>query len=296
MSFLAQTFLAFLVLTHTLSVVPIPWQNRLWHGVEPGKQSLASVVGQPYQLNGSKISLNASEVLAVDLLSGTTLQAKNPDQPRPIASIVKLATAVVILRGHSLDETVTVPKLPSYPTGAVVLNLTPGQKFKVGELLKAALIPSANDAADALAIWDSGSTAQFAAKTNVLLDYWGIKDIHLVDANGLNAGSKASARALEKLGELALLNPTIAATVNTPKATVKDESGKSYAVQTTNHLLVDPRFDGIKTGYTEASGQGLVALAKIKGHKVITVVLNSPDRFGETLALVNFLSKTWSWQ
>jgi D-alanyl-D-alanine carboxypeptidase len=60
--------------------------------------------------------------------------------------------------------------------------------------------------------------------------------------------------------------------------------------------LADPRFHGIKTGYTVAAGQSVVSLATVSGHDIITVVLGSNDRFGETTKLVDWVQKEYQWQ
>lgn len=294
---LATVFLILLSLTGTASLLPDSWEASLWQtGAEPEITDAVKLPAQPVQVSTSQLSLGAKGVVAIDIASGTVLFAKAADRARPIASIVKLATATQIVRTHKLDEVVTVGSLPSYPQGAVILGLKTGQRFTVGQLLAATLVPSANDAADALAIYDSGSIGAFAAKRAGQFSFWGIKNISLTDANGLSDSSMASPAALAKLAELALRNPDIKKLAGKSKVTVKDLNGISYPLISTNQLLSDPRYSGIKTGYTEAAGQSVVSLVEINGHQVITVILGSPDRFGETRKLVSYLKSTWSWQ
>jgi D-alanyl-D-alanine carboxypeptidase (penicillin-binding protein 5/6) len=177
------------------------------------------------------------------------------------------------------------------------LGLIPGQKFKLGELIEAALIPSANDAADALALFDAGTIDGFNGKMNDLITDWGISDSRFTSASGLNeTGQAVSALSLAKLAKLAITNQTIAQTVSQSLGIVTDLSGTSYRVTSTNRLLSDPRVKGIKTGFTPAAGQSLVVLAMIRGRPVITVMLNSPDRFGETLNLIDWVERTYQWQ
>lgn len=298
MTFLAQVALALLILTHTNPLAPA-WESSLFSQIKPAATialPAAGTVAQPIKTGTAGFSLGAISSLAIDADSGSVLYSNNVDQVLPIASITKLATVAVILRDHQLGDEVTVPSLPSYPAGAVTVPLRAGQKFQLSELLKAALIPSANDAADALAIWDSGSISSFVAKSNQLLSQWGINDITIADSSGLNAGSKASARALSKIGRLVLLNPELAADVKSAQVTIKDNAGQSYHLTSTNLLLGDSRFIGLKTGHTAEAGENLVAMASLGGHKVITVVLHSPDRFAETKSLVDFIQANWSWQ
>jgi D-alanyl-D-alanine carboxypeptidase len=258
--------------------------------VDPAKPA------QPVKIGAASLVLGAAGGIAVDPATNTVLFEQAGNRRLPIASITKLATAVVILGAHDLDQTVTVPALPAYPEGAELMGLQPGQQFKLRDLLRAALIPSYNDAADALAIWDSGSLAGFITKMNQLTSDWGIGGVHFTSANGLSESDNyASAAALVKLAKLALTSPVIRQTVAQTNLDIADLAGQGYHLGTTNELLRDPRFSGIKTGYTVTAGQCLVALAKIHDQPVITVVLGSPDRFGETAALVNYLERNYQW-
>lgn len=251
----------------------------------------------PVKTTGEVLQIGATNSLALDMDSNSILFAKNASERRPIASITKLVTAMVILRDHQLDEVMTVPTLPTYQPEDETLGLKPGQQFKISDLLKATLIASANDAADALALADSGTTQAFSAKMNDLIAEWGITDAHFTNPSGLvDTDNYASAEALAKIGKIALANSSLASMVQTRNSQIVDLAGDQFNLTSTNLLLSDPRFSGLKTGYTEAAGQSVVALVNIHGHRVITVVLNSPDRFGETQTLVNYLERVYQWQ
>lgn len=251
---------------------------------------------QPVRTGTSQLGLGAVAVIAQDVASNAVLYQKNTNSQLPIASITKLATALVILQRHSLDEVVTIPSLPAYGAGDEHMGLVPGEKLTVGDLLKATLIQSANDAADALAIADAGTKTAFSARMNRLISAWGLEHTRFSNPSGLSdEGNYSSAADLAKLAKLALLNPTLRQIVTQSTATIADSSGKSFVLKNTNKLLSDSRFHGVKTGYTLASGQSFIGLATINGHDVITVVLNSPDRFGETAALADWLQKEYLW-
>ncbi len=242
------------------------------------------------------LNLSAGGVIAIDAATGQVLYQKAADQPRAIASITKIFTALVILRDHNPDETVTVPVLPAYPNGAVTLGLVAGQQFKLGDLVKAALIPSANDAADTLAIYDAGSVANFATKLNSLAASWGLTNLHLANANGLDdTGNNASPQALASAARLLLASPSAKVVAATSDGYISDLSGHQYHLISTNELLKDPSFSGIKTGYTPVAGQCLLATSNIHGHSVITVVLGSQDRFGETKQLTQAIERSITW-
>ncbi len=242
-------------------------------------------------------SLKAASVYALDRESGVVLYSQNAGQERPIASITKLMSLLVLLRGHQPAESITIKSLPSYNPEDAKLGLINGQQFSFSDLLAAMLIKSANDSADALAIHDSGSLEAFTVKMNSLLNEWGIEHSHFAAPSGLvDNNNFSTAESLAKIAALALSNSSVRELVNTESKVIHDTSGKPYSLETTNLLLKDNRFHGIKTGYTLAAGQSVVALASIKGHDVITVVLGSPDRFGETTQLVNYLEGAYTWQ
>lgn len=245
----------------------------------------------------AKLSLGATNVYAIDLVTARALYSKNPRGKRPIASITKIVTAMVILQSHQFNETVTVGDLPAYKPEDEKIGLSSGQQFKLEALMKAMLIQSANDAADALAIYDSGSIKAFSDKMNLFTRLWGIEGTHFVSSNGLiDTDNYATADGLVKLGKLAITNSKIAAEVASSSVVITSLQGQAYSLTSTNHLLQDGRFIGIKTGYTEAAGQSLLGLAKIGDHTVITAVLNSPDRFGETTTLINWIQENYQWR
>jgi D-alanyl-D-alanine carboxypeptidase (penicillin-binding protein 5/6) len=257
----------------------------------------ASLTALPVLISHTTPGLEAaSSVIAIDRATATVLYSQDPGHKRPIASVTKLVTAMTILSRHSLGEAVTVGQLPAYQTADERLGLAAGETYKLGDLIKAALIPSANDAADALAIYDSGSVSKFTAVMNRQVNEWGIADSHFSSASGLqDSDNYSTALAMSKLAALALANPTIKQLVAEPSATITSSAGRSFSLKTTNDLLSSGRFYGIKTGYTPQAGECFIGLTKVNGHEVITVVLGSSDRFGETQALVNWIGSNWQW-
>ncbi len=250
----------------------------------------------PAQVTSTPLNLTAASVLAVDLNTGQILYSHNPNAKRPIASITKLVTALVIVRDHPLDQFVTVPILPTYAVADSRLGLVAGQRLSVESLLAAMLVPSADDAADTLARFDAGSGQAFAGKMNRVASDWSIQDTHFTNPSGLvDTDNYATATALTKIAGLVLANQSLARLTATASTTITDANGRSYNLTTTNELLQNGLIKGIKTGYTPAAGQSLVGLASIDGHAVITVILGSQDRFGETGRLINSLTRDYQW-
>jgi D-alanyl-D-alanine carboxypeptidase (penicillin-binding protein 5/6) len=250
----------------------------------------------PVRLSTTPLTLDAASAIAIDRSTATILYAKNVGDHRPIASVTKLITALVILSRHSPDERITIPTLPTYPQEAETIGLVPGDTFKLSDVLEAALVPSANDAADALAISDAGSVKAFAERMNAKMAQWGIADTHFTGASGLeDAGNYTSAAALAKIASLALASPTLAGIVKYSAISITSDQGHAYNLKSTNDLLASGQFYGIKTGYTLLAGECFVGLTRVNGHEVITVVLGSTNRFGTTTTLTNWIGRTWQW-
>lgn len=270
-------------------------------GPDPAAGALAQpsalpTVKIPVRQSNSSLELKAPAAYAIDAATGQTLYSKDADTQRPIASVTKLVTALVILQSHKLSESVTIPRLPAYGPYDELLGLKPGEVFTVRDLLAAALINSANDAADSLAIIDSGSREIFAAKMNSYLAAWGISNAHFSNPTGLiDAGNGASPRALARIALLALKHPEIRQTAGQNGGVITDAAGQSFNLKPTNVLLSGGRFHGIKTGYTLAAGGCFVGLATVNGQEVITVVLGSPDRFGDSLKLTDWIQTNYTW-
>jgi len=238
----------------------------------------------------------SASVYAIDRATSMPLYSQNIDQKRPIASITKLVTAIVILDRHKPTDSVTIGKLPDYESSAETIGLREGEVYTVGDLLTAAIVPSANDAADALAIYDSGSVRAFAGRMNAKMNQWNITGTHFSNATGLiDDGNYATARALGQIAMLATRQEYITSAVKRPNASITSAAGRTLNLTNTNRLLATGGFYGIKTGYTEASGECFIGISKVNGHEVVTVLLGADDRFGDTQELVNWIGRAWQW-
>lgn len=222
---------------------------------------------------------HAESLIMLNVVTGQVLAAKDADQARPIASTQKLLSALVILESGPLDRRVQI--LPQdcqcEPTK---LYIKAGETYTRGDLLRAMLIKSANDAAQALARDCAGSIPAFAQRMNMKARQLGCYQSHFVNPHGLTApGQTSSARDLSKIAYAAYKHPFIRQTVDCVGCSVSTPSG-SKQIETTNKLLKKmPACNGMKTGYTRASGKCLVSSAVIGGQHIILVQLGSESRF-----------------
>ena len=259
--------------------------------------SESSYVPQPKaKPDFKKFNTIASQALIYDTDSGVKLLEKDIDTPKPIASLTKLMTALIIMEDHKPSEIVTVGKLPILGLEDQKMGLVEGEEIEVGELLKALLIYSANDAANALAIYDSESIENFSIKMNDKATQWGLTKTKFEDPSGLSPNNTSSANDLLKIATILSVNDTFKNITSTAYTKVSNLSGKSYDITTTNKILGLGGVVGMKTGFTLEAGQCLITAAQRNGRRIITIVLNSPDRFQESKNMVEWSFKNYIWQ
>jgi serine-type D-Ala-D-Ala carboxypeptidase (penicillin-binding protein 5/6) len=220
-------------------------------------------------------------------VTGEVLLARNARQRVPIASITKLMTVLLTLE-HTRPNEVVVVSPEAAEVGESSADLNPGDRLTVRELLEAALIQSANDAADALAIYvGHGSESRFVAMMNARARQLGLRDTHFVRPDGLDApGHVSSARDVTFLARLLMHRPLVRQIVRMRGADIS--GGRS--LHTWNDLLYSyPGIFGIKTGHTSAAGWSQVAAARRRGVTVYATLLGSPDRDTRDADLVKLL-------
>jgi serine-type D-Ala-D-Ala carboxypeptidase (penicillin-binding protein 5/6) len=208
--------------------------------------------------------------------TGEVLLAHDARQRVAIASITKLMTVLLTLEHAHLNDVVTVAP-EAAAVGESSAGLQAGDRLTVRELLEAALIQSANDAADALAVYvGHGSESRFVAMMNARARQLGLRDTHFARPDGLDApGHYSSARDVVFLARLLMHRPVVRQIVRMRAATIS--GGRT--LHTWNDLLYSyPGIFGVKTGHTSAAGWSEVAAARRGGVSIYAVLLGSPDR------------------
>jgi D-alanyl-D-alanine carboxypeptidase (penicillin-binding protein 5/6) len=221
-------------------------------------------------------------------VDGTVLAQRGAADPRAIASITKLMTVLVALQHLKLDDVVTVPRFAAH-IGEAAVPLRAGQKITVRELVEAALVPSANDAAMTLAFAAGGrSVAQFVGWMNDEAQRLGLRDTQFVTPHGLDRpGQVSSARDVVALLRAALTNPIIRRLAATERVEV---AGRH--LESTDDLLASfPPLVAGKTGHTDDAGWAEVAEARRGAVSVYAAVLGDPSRAQRNQDLRSLL--TW---
>ena len=158
--------------------------------------------------------------------TGEVLVQHEADEHVPIASITKLMTVLVALERTEPDDVVVVDKRAA-AVGESTIHLRAGERVTVQDLVEAALIQSANDAANALALHVSGSVPAFAVLMNREAAQLGLRDTHFVRPDGLDvAGHVSSARDVTKLARVAMNDPTVRSIVRMRSADAAGRPGK----------------------------------------------------------------------
>jgi len=193
----------------------------------------------------------------------------------PIASITKLMTVIVALEHLRLTQVVHVdPRAAA--VGQESIYLQAGQTLTVADLVEGALIQSANDAADALALAVEPSFPDFAELMNLKAKELGLTDSHFVRPDGLDApGEYSSARDVTRLALAAMRLAPVRNAVRRVTATIA--GGRT--LHTWNDLLgVFPGVFGVKTGHTDDARWGQVAAVHGGGTTIYATILGSPSR------------------
>lgn len=231
--------------------------------------------------------VQAEAYLVENAATGEILASRDADERLPMASLTKLMTVLLALERARLDDVVTVTRAAA-STGESSIDLRPGERITVADLVRAALIESANDAAVALAVHVSGSVPRFVELMNRRAARLGLRDTRFANPDGLDApGHYSSARDVTRLAQLAMRNPFVRAIVRQRTATIA--GGRELG--TWNDLLGRfPRLIGVKTGHTDRAGWSQVAAARGPGVTIYATILGAPTRSGRNSDLAELLA------
>ncbi|MFM9887645.1 MAG: D-alanyl-D-alanine carboxypeptidase family protein [Burkholderiales bacterium] len=218
-----------------------------------------------------------------------TLWSRDADRALPPASLTKIMTALLFLEsGLPLDGVVTMSVNVQRATGTR-LRLRAGEQMRTRDVLAAMLLYSANDACLALAEHVAGSKARFAELMNARALALGLTRTHFTNPCGHDEPKhRSSARDLAALSRITMRQPVFAELVRTVDLRVTTLGGRSFDLENKNELI--GRFAGaigVKSGFTPGAGNCLVALAERDGVSVLLVVLNAPNRWWDTTAILD---------
>ncbi|MDR1571850.1 MAG: D-alanyl-D-alanine carboxypeptidase [Clostridiales Family XIII bacterium] len=234
----------------------------------------------------------ADSAMVVDMKSGTVLYDKHMHKKKYPASTTKVMTALLTIENLDMDDRVTVDAEASFTEGSRIYLLE-GEVLTVRELFYALLLPSANDAAVALAKEISGSTEAFAELMNSRARELGALDTNFVNPHGLtDENHLTSAYDLALIATEAMRHEAFREAVSTYSYTIPATNmQETRYLYNSNRLLYDETHEvvyegasrdikyedatGIKTGYTSLAGSCLVAGAERDGTELVAVMMQS---------------------
>ncbi len=223
--------------------------------------------------------LNTKAAILVDYDNGKVLYAKGADEVRPIASISKLVTAMVVIDNKTdLNKVMTITREDARNSSKSRLRV--GYQFTVQDLMYCALLNSDNRAARALARATSGSFDDFAKEMNRKVKQLGLKNSCFYEPTGLDSRNVSTAHEVAKILHYAYEYPLIKKITSTKRARVKVANRKRTYIQlaNTNLLMYSPyKVLSGKTGYIRAADYCLTTLVKNNsGERLTLVVLGVP--------------------
>lgn len=274
----------------SLVVVEIPQNNSQVAGIQ--KYNIP-----PVSQNITPPEFSTRSILVKDLETDTILYQKDASLRLPIASTTKIATALVASEYFQPNSILTVDQ-GAQIQGAKV-GLLKGENLSFRSLLYGMLLNSGNDAAFAIAENYPGGVLGFVSAMNKKADQLGLKNTHFENPAGFdNVQHFSSASDLAKITEETLKNPQLSRIFATKETSILSLDKKyQHQLHNLNKLLSDVKgVLGVKTGFTQEAKENLVTFVDRDGHKILTVVLGSNDRFGESTKLIEWTYQNFIWQ
>lgn len=243
---------------------------------------------------GQTLDINAKSAFLMEPYSGEILYEDNADEVLPPASITKIMSLLLVMeaidRGDLSLETIITASEHACSMGGSQIWLEPGEAMSVDDLLKAAVIASANDATVALGETIAGSEEGFVAQMNARAEELGMTNTKFINCTGLDAeGHVTTAHDVGLMAAALIKHPLIKEYSTVWMDTLRD--GKSELVNTNKLVRFYKGTTGLKTGTTSGAGYCLAATAERDGMELVAVIMGgntSDDRFNGAKKLLDF--------
>jgi len=250
-------------------------------------------------LRPSDLHLRSSAALVLDERDNVALYERHADQQRPIASITKLMSAMVILdAGLPMDETITITRNDRDKLRRSRSRLRYGTELSRADMLLMALAASENRAANALARTYPGGAKAFVEAMNAKAKELGLVKTKFKDAAGLHTKNVSTPQELAVMIEAAYRYPLIREMTTTDRSVLFDtKTGRAIAFLNTNRLIRSEEWDIdlSKTGFISEAGFCLVMRANVANRPVAIILLNSwgkLSKYGDANRIKNWLIQT----
>lgn len=245
--------------------------------------------GSPAEEQEAPPGVSAQTAIMIEANSGEVLYEKNADQKAFPASITKIMTALLAVENGSLEEKVKVSENAAGVEGSSIY-LTPGEKITLRDLVYGLMLRSGNDAAIAIAEQVGGSKDNFVIMMNKKARELGACNTNFVNPNGLHDPEHyTTARDMAIIARAAMKNTEFKKVAATKTWVTDRGEGKYNYFYNKNKVVYQYNGGtGIKIGFTKAAGRTLVASSEKDGMELICVVMNAPNWFQDTYALMDY--------
>lgn len=243
---------------------------------------------------GTKLDIKAKSAILMEANTGKILYEHNADEQLPPASITKIMSLLLVMEAiadkkMSVEDVITASE-HACSMGGSQIWLEPGETMTVDDLLKAAVIASANDATVALGEQIAGSEEGFVAMMNARAEQLGMTNTHFINATGLDAeGHISSAHDVAIMSAELIKHDLIKNYSTVWMDTLR--GGESELVNTNKLVRFYEGTTGLKTGTTSGAGYCLSATAERNGLELVAVIMSgdtSNDRFNGAKKLLDY--------
>lgn len=217
-----------------------------------------------------------------DMENAHVLYDKNGDEVRPIASITKLMTALIVAEaGLSMQETLQISDADVDRLRHSRSRLPVGAELSRADMLHLALMSSENRAANALGRYYPGGMPAFVRAMNDKARALGMRNTHFVEPTGLSSDNVSTPRDLAKLLRAVGNQPLIRRYTTDDTHEIQVGKGRQLVYNNTNRLVRNSKWDikVSKTGFINEAGECLVMLTRIDDREVAIVLLNASGRY-----------------
>lgn len=230
-------------------------------------------------------SAGSKGAIVMDAQTGQVIYEKNADVARPIASLSKLMTAVIVAESNlDMNETITVSPLDfKTPKKSGSDRLKVGDQLNRAEVLLMMLMKSENPAAKALARTDPQGYDAFIAKMNAKARELGMTQTQFYDPSGLDSRNVASPRDLAILAKYAAQHNVISRFSTTPSRDFWvnniNSGSRTIAAKSTNYMVRDGLYNLVlsKTGFINEAGKCLIVETNVNNRPAVVVLLGAND-------------------
>ena len=278
----------------TDSSAPVPTPSIRYSANRLAQVAGGSLGTAPIGVTPGIPELDAQAAVLVDIDRREVLYVKNHHMSRPMASTVKIVTAVVALEHAPLNTIIEVDATAA-AMEPNVMGLKAGERLTLEALLYGLMLDSGNDAAEAIARGVFGDRARFIRLMNDVVTKLGLQNTHFANPSGLDdLAQHSSAYDLAVLTTYALQNPTFREIVGTRRKVIpaSREPGREhgwFGPTNLNRLIgTYPGAFGVKPGWTGDAGYTLVAAAERGGRSLLAVILGSRNHFTDAELLLNY--------